>query len=123
MITTDDGVDSQLETHSRVHRLTALVRAAPLEFARVAFGLADLEQKRRRSSAADDVAWAQADGAPITLERAEQRARAYLPVAGQEHCPRCWVLAGRRSLLHFRRVMPTHGELADCATCNAQYQT
>ena len=125
MITTDAQVDSPDQAHGQVHRMAALMRVAPLEFARAAFGLADLALGRRRSMAANDVAQAQDSGAPITRERAEQRARAYLPVAGLEHCPRCWVLAGRKSLLHFRSSSEgaDQRELADCAACGAQFQT
>jgi hypothetical protein len=75
-------------------RLAALLRQAPLEFARVVYGLNDRANGRAGTMAAEDVARTVRQGSPVTRERAEQRARGYLPLAGHEHCPRCWVFNG-----------------------------
>ncbi len=102
-------------------RLTVLRRQAPLEFARVVYGLNDRVGGRAGTMAAEEIARAARLGAPVTRERAEQRARAYLPKAGQEHCPRCWVFSGIKSPLHYRTVQKDRPESADCAACGAQY--
>ena len=84
-------------------RLAALLRQAPLEFARVVYGLNDRANGRAGTMAAEDVARTVRQGTPVTRERAEQRARGYLPLAGQEHCPRCWVFNGVKSPLALPR--------------------
>lgn len=104
-------------------RLAALLRQAPLEFARVVYGLSDRASGRAGSMAASDVARAERMGAPVTRERAEQRARSYLPVAGSEHCPRCWVFNGLKNPLHFRPMSGERPDSAVCKACGAEYVT
>jgi DNA-directed RNA polymerase subunit M/transcription elongation factor TFIIS len=102
-------------------RLAALVRQAPLEFARVVYGLNDRANGRADTMAAEDVARTERHGVPVTRERAEQRARAYLPMAGHEHCPRCWVFNGVKHLLQFRLADEDRAETAHCKVCGAEY--
>lgn len=104
-------------------RQAALLRQAPLEFARVVYGLNDRANGRAGTMAAEDVARTVRQGAPVTRERAEQRARGYLPLAGQEHCPRCWVFNGIKSPLHFREPTQERPESAVCKVCGAEYAT
>ncbi|MBU1360735.1 MAG: hypothetical protein KKC79_07845 [Gammaproteobacteria bacterium] len=104
-------------------RVAALMRHAPLEFARVVYGLNDRANGRAGSMAAEDVARTVRQGAPVTRERAEQRARSYLPVFGHEHCPRCWVFNGIKSPLHFRDHTEDRPESAVCRVCGAEYST
>ena len=104
-------------------RQAALLRQAPLEFARVVYGLNDRANGRAGTMAAEDVARTVRQGAPVTRERAEQRARGYLPLAGQEHCPRCWVFNGIKSPLHFREPSDERPESAVCKVCGAEYAT
>lgn len=104
-------------------RIAALVRQAPLEFARVVYGLNDCANGRAGTMAAEDVARTVRQGAPVTRERAEQRARGYLPVAGQEHCPRCWVFNGIKSPLQYREATDTRPETGTCKACGAEYAT
>lgn len=73
--------------------------------------------------AAREVVRAQRHGMPLTEERAEQRARAYLPTVGQEHCPRCWVVYGQKSPLRFREAAEERPEVAGCQACGAEYAT
>ncbi|RYF47488.1 MAG: hypothetical protein EOO27_37360 [Comamonadaceae bacterium] len=102
-------------------RLAALLRQAPLEFARVVYGLNDRANGRAGTMAAEEVARTVRQGSPVTRERAEQRARAYLPVAGHEHCPRCWVFNGVKSPLHYRDTTSARPESATCKVCGAEY--
>ena len=102
-------------------RLAALLRQAPLEFARVVYGLNDRANGRAGTMAAEDVARTVRPGTPVTRERAEQRARGYLPAAGHEHCPRCWVFNGVKSPLHFREATEERPESAVCKVCSAEY--
>lgn len=102
-------------------RLAALLRQAPLEFARVVYGLNDRASGRAETMAAEDVARSERHGVPVTRERAEQRARAYLPMAGHEHCPRCWVFNGVKNLLVFREATDERPETASCKVCGAEY--
>ena len=102
-------------------RLASLMRQAPLEFARVVYGLNDRASGRAETMAAEDVARSERHGMPVTRERAEQRARAYLPVAGHEHCPRCWVFNGVKNLLAFKGGDEERPETASCKVCGAQY--
>jgi phage FluMu protein Com len=102
-------------------RLAALLRQAPLEFARVVYGLNDRANGRAGTMAAEEVARTVRQGVPVTRERAEQRARAYLPVAGHEHCPRCWVFNGIKSPLHYRETTDARPESATCKACGAEY--
>jgi hypothetical protein len=104
-------------------RQAALLRQAPLEFARVVYGLNDRANGRAGTMAAEDVARTVRQGAPVTRERAEQRARGYLPLPGQEHCPRCWVFNGIKSPLHFREPTDERPESAVCKVCGAEYAT
>jgi hypothetical protein len=104
-------------------RLAALVKQAPLEFARVVYGLNDRAMGRAGTMAAEDVARTERQGSPVTRERAEQRARGYLPVAGHEHCPRCWVFNGIKSPLHYRDATDQRPESALCKVCGAEYAT
>jgi hypothetical protein len=104
-------------------RVTALLRQAPVEFARAVYGINDYASGRADTMAAREVARAQRQGAPVTEERAEQRARAYLPTAGQEHCPRCWVVYGHKSPLRFREATEERPESAACNACGAEYAT
>lgn len=104
-------------------RVAALLRQAPFEFARVVYGLSDQASGRTSTMAAADVARAARQGAPVTRERAEQRARAYLPTADQAHCPRCWVFSGIKSPLHFREPSEERPESALCRVCGAEYAT
>ena len=102
-------------------RIAALMRQAPLEFARVVYGLNDRASGRAGTMAAEEVARTVRQGTPVTRERAEQRARAYLPAAGQEHCPRCWVFNGVKSPLHYREATDERPETATCKVCGAEY--
>lgn len=102
-------------------RLASLLRQAPLEFARVVYGLNDRANGRAGTMAAEEVARTVRQGSPVTRERAEQRARAYLPVAGHEHCPRCWVFNGIKSPLHYRDANDERPESATCKICGAEY--
>ncbi len=104
-------------------RLAALLRQAPLEFARVVYGLNDRTNGRAGTMAAEDVARTVRQGVPVTRERAEQRARGYLPLVGHEHCPRCWVFNGIKSPLHFRETTDVRPESAVCKVCGAEYTT
>ncbi|SEA09854.1 hypothetical protein [Variovorax sp. YR216] len=104
-------------------RIAALVRQAPLEFARVVYGLNDRANGRAGTMAAEEVARTLRQGTPVTRERAEQRARAYLPVAGQEHCPRCWVFNGIKSPLQYREATDERPETGTCKICGAEYAT
>lgn len=104
-------------------RVAALLRQAPVEFARAVYGINDHAGGRAETMAAREVARAQKQGTPVTQERAEQRARAYLPTAGQEHCPRCWVVYGHKSPLQFREATEERPESAACNACGAEYAT
>ena len=104
-------------------RVAALLRHAPLEFARVVYGLNDQANGRAATMAAEDVARTVRQGTPVTRERAELRARAYLPSAGHEHCPRCWVFNGIKSPLHYREQSEERPESALCKVCGAEYVT
>ncbi len=104
-------------------RIAALVRQAPLEFARVVYGLNDRANGRAGTMAAEDVARTVRQGVPVTRERAEQRARGYLPLAGQEHCPRCWVFNGIKSPLQYREATDARPETGTCKACGAEYAT
>jgi hypothetical protein len=104
-------------------RIAALVRQAPLEFARVVYGLSDRANGRAGTMAAEDVARTVRQGTAVTRERAEQRARAYLPLAGHEHCPRCWVFNGIKSPLQYRAATSERPESGGCKVCGAEYAT
>jgi hypothetical protein len=104
-------------------RLALLLKQAPLEFARAVYGINDHAGGRVETMAAREVARAQRQGVPLTEERAEQRARAYLPTAGQEHCPRCWVVYGQKNPLRFRETSDERPETASCHSCGAEYAT
>jgi hypothetical protein len=104
-------------------RISALLRQAPIEFARVVYGLSDHTNGRTVTAAAEDVARTVRSGTPVTRERAEQRARAYLPTAGHAHCPRCWVFSGVKSPLRFRDASDERPESATCRACGAEYAT
>ena len=112
-------IDSSLEEL----RIAALVRQAPLEFARVVYGLNARANGRAGTMAAEDVARTVRQGVPVTRERAEQRARSYLPLAGQEHCPRCWVFHGIKSPLQYRGATDDRPESGGCKVCGAEYAT
>lgn len=102
--------------------LALLMRQAPLEFLRVAYGLEDCAHGRHRTSVAAAVRQAEQAGASFTRERAQQRARAYLPVAGHAHCPRCWVFLGAKHQLQLAPVAVHAGaEIARCPHCAAEY--
>lgn len=102
-------------------RLAALLKQAPLEFARAVYGINDHAAGRTETMAAREVMRAQRLGVPLTEERAEQRARAYLPTVGQEHCPRCWVVYGQKTPLHFCEATQDRAETASCHSCGAEY--
>jgi hypothetical protein len=104
-------------------RIAALLRQAPVEFARVVYGLSDQTNGRLRTAAAQDVARTAQSGLPVTRERAEQRARGYLPTSGHAHCPRCWVFSGTKSPLQYRNASGDRPESAACRTCGAEYAT
>ena len=104
-------------------RVAALLKQAPVEFARAVYGINDLASGRADTMAAREVARAQRQGVPVTEERAEQRARAYLPAVGQEHCPRCWVVYGQKTPLRFRLATAERAETAECHACGAEYAT
>lgn len=104
-------------------RIAALLRQAPVEFARAVYGINDHASGRTDTMAAREVARALRQGAVVTEERAEQRARAYLPTTGQEHCPRCWVVYGHKSPLGFREATEERRETAVCHACGAEYTT
>ena len=119
MTTPPAEIDPSLEEQ----RIAALVRQAPLEFARVVYGLNDRANGRAGTMAAEDVARTVRQGSPVTRERAEQRARAFLPLAGQEHCPRCWVFNGIKSPLQYREATSERPEAGNCKVCGAEYTT
>jgi len=104
-------------------RLAALLRQAPIEFARAAYGITDHASGRTDTMAAREIARALRQGVPVTQERVEQRARAYLPTAGHEHCPRCWVVYGQKNPLRFREASEERPETAGCGACGAEYAT
>ena len=104
-------------------RLAALLRQAPVEFARAVYGINDHASGRTDTMAAREIAKALRQGVAVTQERAEQRARAYLPTAGHEHCPRCWVVYGHKNPLRFRLVSEERPETAACNACGAEYAT
>ncbi|GAC1356855.1 MAG: hypothetical protein NVSMB34_11280 [Variovorax sp.] len=104
-------------------RGAALLRQALVEFARAVYGINDHASGRTDTTAARDVARTHRQGMPVTQKRAEQRARAYLPAAGQEHCPRCWVFQGQKSPLRFREAAARRRETAVCHACDAEYAT
>jgi RNase P subunit RPR2 len=104
-------------------RLAVLLEQAPLEFARAVYGINDLAGGRTETMASREVARAQRQGVALTEERAEQRARAYLPTMGQEHCPRCWVVYGQKTPLRFRKASEEQPEVASCHSCGAEYAT
>jgi len=104
-------------------RLAALLKQAPIEFARAVYGINDYASGRTDTMAAREVVRAQRQGMPLTEERAEQRARAYLPTVGQEHCPRCWVVYGHKTPLRFREADEERPEVAACQICGAEYAT
>ncbi|WP_225784639.1 hypothetical protein [Xenophilus sp. Marseille-Q4582] len=113
---------SAAPAQARERWVAALMRQAPLEFARVVYGLGDRAHGRTGTAAAAAVQRAQQQGLKVTRERAEQRARAYLPVAGHEHCPRCWVLGGAKNLLQMTVVRQEEGlQTARCPHCAAEY--
>ena len=109
------AIDPSLEQH----RIAALLRQAPLEFARVVYGLRDTAQGKHWTS----VARIEQMGAPVTRDRAQQRSRGYLPVTGQAHCPRCWVLGGVKNPLNFRPATDERPDSATCKVCGAEYLT
>ncbi|HEY2255513.1 MAG TPA: hypothetical protein VGI11_07735 [Variovorax sp.] len=119
MTTPSAEIDPSLEEL----RIAALVRQAPLEFARVVYGLNDRANGRAGTMAAEDVGRTVRQGVPVTRERAEQRARGYLPLAGQEHCPRCWVFNGIKSPLQYREATSERPETGGCKVCGAEYAT
>jgi hypothetical protein len=104
-------------------RLAALLRQAPVEFARAVYGINDHASGRTDTMAAREIAKALRQGVAVTQERAEQRARAYLPTAGHEHCPRCWVVYGHKNPLRFRLASEERPETAACNACGAEYAT
>lgn len=105
-------------------RLAVLLKHAPIEFARAVYGINDHASGRTDTMAAREVMRAaQRQGMPLTEERAEQRARAYLPTMGQEHCPRCWVVYGQKNPLRFREAVEERPESAACHACGAEYAT
>lgn len=114
---TSTSIDSAHEEQ----RIATLLRKVPLEFARVVYGLNDRAHGRTDTAVAHEVTQTELHGATVTRERAEQRARAYLPVAGQEHCPHCWVFNGIKSPLHYREASPERAETATCRVCGAEY--
>jgi hypothetical protein len=122
-VPTSASSHTAIESALEEMRLAALLRQAPLEFARVVYGLNDRANGRAGTMAAEEVARTVRQGSPVTRERAEQRARAYLPVAGQEHCPRCWIFNGIKSPLHYREPTDTRPESAACKVCGAEYAT
>jgi hypothetical protein len=113
------AIDPSLEEH----RIAALLRQAPLEFARVVYGLRDTAQGKHWTSVAHDVARIEQLGSPVTRDRAQQRSRGYLPLTGQAHCPRCWVLGGVKNPLHFRAATQERPDSAICKVCGAEYLT
>jgi len=113
--------DPQVEAVRGALRLASLIRQAPLEFARAVYGINDRAAGRVDTMAAEDVLRAESQGASVTRERAEQRARAYLPVAGHEHCPRCWVLGGSKHVLSFHLGQDGSTETCKCRNCGAEY--
>jgi len=121
-----DPIHTRSTLVDRAHadrRLAALLKQAPIEFARAVYGINDHAGGRTDTMAAREVARAQRQGMPLTEERAEQRARAYLPTVGQEHCPRCWVVYGQKTPLRFREADEERPESAACHACGAEYAT
>jgi len=114
---------SDIDPETEELRLAVLLRQAPLEFARVVYGLNDRASGRADTMAAEEVARTERQGTPVTRERAEQRARGYLPVSGHEHCPRCWVFNGVKHVLTYREATQSRPETASCKVCGAEYAT
>ena len=104
-------------------RVASLLRQAPMEFARVVYGLGDRAAGRVDTMAAREVMNASSQGLPLTRDRAEQRARGYLPSAQQPHCPRCWVFRGNKATLVYRERSENRPESALCKVCGAEYTT
>lgn len=102
--------------------VSTLSDQARLEYARAVYGLNDRARGRLETAVAVAVRRAEERGEVVTKERAEQRARAYLPVVGHEHCPRCWVLGGVKHLLHMTlRQDAADLQTARCPDCGAEY--
>lgn len=102
--------------------ISVLMQQAPVEFARVVYGLGDCAHGRLDTAVAVAVRQAREQGSLITRERAEQRARAYLPTMGRAHCPRCWVMHGAKNLLQIAPACVGQGfETARCSHCEAEY--
>jgi len=123
---TSDPMNTRSTLVDRAHadkRLAALLRQAPIEFARAVYGINDHASGRTDTMAAREIARALQQGISVTQERAERRSRAYLPTAGHEHCPRCWVVYGHKSALRFRLASEERPESAACAACGAEYAT
>ena len=121
---TSDLMNTRSTVVDRAHadkRLAALLRQAPIEFARAVYGINDHASGRTDTMAAREIARALQQGISVTQERAEQRSRAYLPTAGHEHCPRCWVFNGIKSPLHYRDANDERPETATCKVCGAEY--
>ena len=104
-------------------RVASLLRQAPMEFARVVYGLGDRAAGRVDTMAAREVMNASSQGLPLTRDRAEQRARGYLPSVQQPHCPRCWVFRGTKATLVYRASGDGRPESALCKVCGAEYIT
>ena len=102
-------------------RLAALLRQAPLEFARVVYGLNDRASGRAGTMAAEDVARTERQGVPVTRERAEQRARAYLPAGRPGALPALLGLQRRQEPAALPRGDRERPETASCKVCGAEY--
>jgi hypothetical protein len=100
----------------RASRLTAF---AEMEFARFEFGMQDAAAGKLTQAARDLVAANRRVGR-LSHPRARQRAQAYVPIEGREHCPHCWVFTGRKHLLRF--VPADFIETASCSECTTHYQ-
>ena len=109
------------ESSPQEARIEALLQQSAREFARVVYGLNDHASGRNGTMAADDVTRTIQAGTPVTRERAEQRARSYLPTVGNEYCPRCWIFNGIKSPLHYRAGSESRPETAVCRVCSAEY--
>ena len=100
-------------------RRTELCQQAYVELARFEFGVVDVQQHRSTDAAMRLMA-ARRRVDELDHARAKQRARAYAPAEGHEHCPHCWVYTGIKRTLRFRDGARL--ETASCAECAMQFQ-
>ena len=115
----DSGLSPLSQPSALEVRGSRLVQLAQLELARFEFGLQDRVQGKSTQVARDLEIAVQRVGR-LSHPRAKQRAHAYTPIEGREHCPHCWVFVGQKHALHI--VPGLHADTASCSECGSQYQ-